>query len=65
MEAVRAGLGLGELPTYAGDAQPSLRRVWPDRSDPYDMWLVLHSDLNRTARVRAVADAVIEAYGAS
>lgn len=65
MEAVRAGLGLGELPTYVGDAQPALQRVWPERSDPYDMWLVLHSDLNRTARVRAVADAVIEAYGAN
>jgi DNA-binding transcriptional LysR family regulator len=62
MEAVRAGLGLGELPTYVGDAQAKLQRVWPDRAEPYDMWLVLHSDLNRTARVRAVADAVIAAF---
>ncbi|HWZ47025.1 MAG TPA: LysR family transcriptional regulator [Herbaspirillum sp.] len=62
MEGVRAGLGLGELPTYVGDAQPQLQRVWPERAEPYDMWLVLHSDLNRTARVRAVADAVIAAF---
>jgi DNA-binding transcriptional LysR family regulator len=62
MEGVRAGLGLGELPTYLGDAQPQLQRIWPERSEPYDMWLVLHSDLNRTARVRAVADAVIAAF---
>lgn len=62
MEGVRAGLGMGEMPTYMGDAQPTLQRIWPDRSEPYDMWLVLHSDLNRTARVRAVADAVIAAF---
>lgn len=62
IEAVCAGLGLGELPTHIGDAQAPLQRVWPERSEPYDMWLVLHSDLNRTARVRAVADAIIAAY---
>jgi DNA-binding transcriptional LysR family regulator len=64
LEAVCAGLGLGELPTYLGDAQPSLQRIWPERAEPYDMWLVLHSDLNRTARVRAVADAIIAAFEA-
>jgi hypothetical protein len=26
------------------------------------MWLVMHGDLKRTARVRAVADAVVEAF---
>ena len=62
IEAVCAGLGLGELLTHMGDAQPQLQRVWPERSEPYDMWLVLHSDLNRTARVRAVADAIIAVY---
>ncbi|HEY4316962.1 MAG TPA: LysR family transcriptional regulator [Herbaspirillum sp.] len=65
MEAIRAGLGLGEMPTYLGDAEPSLQRIWPERTEPYDMWLVLHSDLNRTARVRAVADAIIAAFEAS
>jgi DNA-binding transcriptional LysR family regulator len=62
MEAVAAGLGIGELPTHMGDADPHLVRVWPERAEPYDMWLVLHSDLNRTARVRAVADAIVTAY---
>src|SRR5450830_1368672 len=62
MEAVAAGLGIGELPTYKADTMPQLVRLWPDRSEPYDMWLVLHDDLNRTARVRAVADAIVAAY---
>ncbi|MQR02527.1 LysR family transcriptional regulator [Glaciimonas soli] len=62
VEAVRAGLGIGELPTHLGDVEPDLQRIWPELSSPYDMWLVLHSDLNRTARVRAVVDAIVEAY---
>jgi len=61
-EAVAAGLGIGELPTHVGDASPQLLRIWPQRVKAYDMWLVLHDDLNRTARVRAVADAIITAY---
>ncbi|MCK9685363.1 LysR family transcriptional regulator [Scleromatobacter humisilvae] len=60
--AVAAGLGIGELPTHLAALFPSLRRIWPDRAEPYDMWLVLHGDLHRTARVRAVADAVVEAF---
>ncbi|GAB2907203.1 LysR family transcriptional regulator [Paralcaligenes sp. KSB-10] len=60
--AVRAGLGIGELPTFLAHDDPLLQRIWPDRAVPYDMWLVLHGDLNRTARVRAVADAIIEVF---
>ncbi|HWX01592.1 LysR family transcriptional regulator [Collimonas sp.] len=63
IEAVCAGLGIGELPTHMADRDPRLVRIWPQRSEGYDAWLVLHGDLNRTARVRAVADAIIEAYG--
>lgn len=61
-DCLQAGFGLGELPTHVGDKASGLVRVWPQRETPYDMWLVLHSDLNRTARVRAVADAIIAAY---
>jgi len=61
-ECVAAGMGIGELPTHMADAMGSLVRIWPERSSPYDMWLVLHGDLNRTARVRAVADAIVAQY---
>lgn len=61
-DALLAGFGLGELPTHVGDKATGLVRVLPQRESPYDMWLVLHSDLNRTARVRAVADTIIAAY---
>ncbi len=59
---VAAGLGIGEVPTHLARRFPSLVRVWPERAEPYDMWLVMHGDLKRTARVRAVADAVVEAF---
>ena len=62
IEAVAAGLGIGELPVHMAPQYPDLVRIWPNRSEPYDLWLVMHGDLNRTARVRAVADAIIEVF---
>ena len=58
-EAARAGLGIAELGTHLGDSDPQLVRIWPERSEPYDVWLVMHGDLARSARVRAAADAII------
>ena len=60
--AVAAGVGLGEIPTHLARRFPGLVRVWPERAEPYEMWLVMHGDLHRTARVRAVADAVVAAF---
>ncbi|MDE2288285.1 MAG: LysR family transcriptional regulator [Burkholderiales bacterium] len=62
LHAVRMGLGIGELPTHMAQSDPLLARVWPERAESYDMWLVMHTDLNRTARVRAVADAIVEVF---
>ena len=59
IEAARQGMGLTELPCHMADHDPRLVRVWPERVDQYDVWLVMHSDLSRSARVRAAADAVI------
>lgn len=61
-EAAAAGMGITILPCFMGDADPRLMRVpgagaFPDRS----IWLLLHSDLRRTARVRAFVDFAAEA----
>ncbi|MES2115025.1 MAG: LysR family transcriptional regulator [Pseudomonadota bacterium] len=64
LEAASAGLGIAELPCHMADADPRLVRLWPERADHYDVWLVMHSDLNRSARVRAVADAIIASFAA-
>jgi DNA-binding transcriptional LysR family regulator len=63
-EATRAGLGVAELATHLGDIDPQLVRIWPERAESYDVWLVMHADLNRSASVRAAADAIIASVAA-
>ncbi|MBP1208349.1 DNA-binding transcriptional LysR family regulator [Duganella sp. 1411] len=64
---VRSGMAIGELPTYLADNDTELVRIWPERkrAAPYEVWLVLHADLARTARVRVVVDAIVAAFKAA
>lgn len=51
--ALKQGAGVSILPCFLGDASPDLERMSPP--DPrYDLklWVLIHSDLKRTARVR-------------
>lgn len=53
--ACRAGLGLAILPAALADADSELKRVLPPEEVlSVELWLVVHRDLARTARVRAV-----------
>jgi len=63
LSAIAAGWGIGEVACYLGDAHPGLARAWLDL-EPYqmDIWLLTHPDLHRTARVRAVMDAILTAF---
>jgi DNA-binding transcriptional LysR family regulator len=65
LEAARMGMGVTELPCHMADGDPRLVRIWPERVDHYDVWLVMHSDLVRSARVRAAADAIIASFPAA
>ena len=48
-----AGLGIAVLPCFLGETEPGLVRVAPDdRVTTMDVWLVVHPDLVRVARVR-------------
>lgn len=61
-EATREGLGLTILPTYVGDADPTLRRLMrADVRHMGDFWLVCHPDLRDNARLRAARECVAEA----
>ena len=65
MVSARAGIGLAVLPCYLGDGAPGLTRALPGvipdlRSE---LWMVTHTDLRRTARVRAFFDTVAEGIG--
>jgi DNA-binding transcriptional LysR family regulator len=63
VKATAVGLGISELACFLGDDGPGLVRVWPDQAPVLrSVWLVMHEDLRRTARVRAVAAAVVTAF---
>jgi DNA-binding transcriptional LysR family regulator len=63
LEAIRAGAGLGLLPCFVGDADPTLVRLTApiaELSDDY--WLVVHPDLKTVPRVRLLIDWIRTAF---
>lgn len=57
LAALREGLGVSFLPCFMGDADPSLERYCgPERAHDLGLWILLHPDLKRTARVLAFRD---------
>jgi len=57
LEAIRAGAGLGILPCFVGDADPSLARVTPPIEElGADYWLLVHPDLKAVPRVRRLIE---------
>ncbi len=50
--AVKAGVGVGILPTFLGESDASLER-WNNAHTRVPIWLVMHPDLAKSARVRA------------
>ncbi len=56
-EAMEAGMGIGHLPCFIGDARPSLRRLAaPEPAFATDLWLLAHPDLRQAPRIRALLD---------
>ncbi len=52
--AIKLGYGIGMLPSYVGDAEPTLQRL-PQDAMPHlgDLWLLSHPDLRTNARLQA------------
>ncbi|MFM0671261.1 LysR family transcriptional regulator [Paraburkholderia sediminicola] len=61
-EAALAGFGVAELPRFRADYEPELVRVMPHRSEPFDVWLVAHADLYKTARMQVLIAAVADEF---
>lgn len=56
-DAIEAGIGIGYLPCFVGDARPQLQRLaLPEPELATDLWLLTHPDLRAVTRVRAVLD---------
>jgi len=57
IEAAVAGVGISLAPVVAAARRPDLVRLLPDAPMPtLDLWLLVHRDIARTPRVRAVLD---------
>lgn len=60
-DAVLSGLGLAVLPCYLGDQNSDLVRVdEPDQRAGWDLWLLAHPDVRRSARVHAFYEFAME-----
>jgi len=62
--AIKRGIGIGLLSTFLAERDPQLIPIFPDKRDPVDIWLVLHPDLQKVARIRAVIMALEQCFAA-
>ena len=63
-QAAQAGLGLAALPCYLGDTTPGLVCVHrPIAAMEMALWILIHEDLRRTARIRAFTEFAAAAFG--
>ncbi len=53
--AVKAGVGMGILPTFMADGDRTLKLLQEDRAEA-PLWLVVHPEVAESARVRATID---------
>jgi DNA-binding transcriptional LysR family regulator len=62
LSAIREGLGVSILPCFMADTDPLIERYRePDPAYNLGLWVLLHPDLKRTARVLAFRDHMISA----
>lgn len=57
---IAAGAGVGILPSFMGNADPSLVLVLPGHRITRSFWLVTHKDTHQLARVRAGRDWILD-----
>ena len=56
-------VGIAELACFLGDCFPDVIRVWPHEAPARrTVWLILHEDMRRSARIRAVSATITEAF---
>ena len=61
LSAIKADLGVSYLPCFLGDAEPQLARYCePDDAHDLGLWILLHPDLKRSARVLAFREHMIK-----
>ena len=62
LAATTAGVGCGALCCYIADRDSNLQRILTGKMDySREIWLVTHAEVNRSARIRAVFDFLVDA----
>jgi DNA-binding transcriptional LysR family regulator len=65
-QACASGLGVALLPDYLGDKDPRLQRLDSTLTPPLrELWMLVHDDIRRAPRVRAVMDFLISTLAQS
>lgn len=63
--ATREGLGASILPCFIGDNDPSLKRMYADSTMLYgELWMLTHSDIRNTPKIRAFTKFMTDAIRA-
>jgi DNA-binding transcriptional LysR family regulator len=63
LKAAASDVGIAELACLLGDASSDLVRVWPDEAPAQrTAWLIMHQDMRRSARIRAVSTAIGDVF---
>jgi DNA-binding transcriptional LysR family regulator len=63
LKAAADEVGIVELTCFLGDSSPDLVRVWPHEPPARrTVWLIVHQDMRRAARIRAVSAAIGDAF---
>lgn len=61
LAAIKEGLGISFLPCFLGDSDQTLERYCePDPQHDLGLWILMHPDLKRTARVLAFREHMIQ-----
>jgi DNA-binding transcriptional LysR family regulator len=63
LQAAANGIGIAELACFLADDCADLVRIWPDEPPALrSVWLVMHEDLRRSARIRVASSAIVDAF---
>lgn len=53
VEACKAGMGVGMLPCFLSEPEPTLKRLSPAKPNPnFELWILSHRDMRTNARIR-------------
>jgi DNA-binding transcriptional LysR family regulator len=63
LQAAAIGIGIAELACFLGDDCVDLVRIWPGEPPALrSVWLVLHEDMRRSARIRVVSSMIGDTF---